>query len=148
MTFDEKLRLTLETDEGIVFEVYEDHLGHPTCGIGHLIIEGDEEWGRPVGTPVSPERVTELFEADIESVIRDCHYLLPDFDGLPEPARVTAASLMFQLGLPRYTKFIRHREALERGDWDAAARELRNSRLYSQTPNRTERHAQRLEAIA
>ena len=33
MTFDEMLRLTLEADEGIVFEFYEDHRGHPTCGI-------------------------------------------------------------------------------------------------------------------
>ena len=33
MTFDEKLRLTLKADEGIVLEFYEDHLGHPTCGI-------------------------------------------------------------------------------------------------------------------
>ena len=148
MTFEEQLRITLEQDEGVVCSVYQDHLGYPTCGIGHLIIEDDREWGMPVGTPVSPERVTELFEADIASVIRDCYYLLPDFDDLPEPARVTAASLMLQLGLPQYSKFRLHLEALERGDWDGSARELRNSRLYEQTPNRTERRAQRLEGIA
>ena len=148
MTFDEQLRLTLEVDEGIAFEVYEDHLGHLTCGIGHLITEDDEEWGRAIGTPVLPERVTELFEADIASVLRDVEYLFPDFDQLPDPARVTLGSLMFQLGLPRLSLFVRAREAIERGDWNAAANELRNSRLYQQTQNRTERHAKRLEAIA
>ena len=148
MTFMEKLRLTLEVDEGIVFEIYDDHLGHKTTGIGHLIIETDREFGMPVGTPVDAERVTELFEADIASVLRDVEYLFPDFDKLPDQAQVTCASLMFQLGLPRYTLFSKHRVCIELGDWYGAARELRNSRLYQQTPNRTERHAQRLESIA
>ena len=148
MSFDDELRLTLEVDEGVVFEIYDDHLGNKTCGIGHLIVESDREFGMPIGTPIDEERVTELFEGDIGSVLRDVDYLFPDFDELPDPARITIASLMFQLGLPRYSRFIKHREAIERGDWDTAARELRNSRLYEQTPVRTERHAKRLEAIA
>lgn len=148
MSFEEEVRRTLEVDEGVVYAIYDDHLGHKTCGIGHLIVEGDREFGMPSGTPVDEERVTELFEADLGSVLRDVSYLFPSFDELPDPARVTIASLMFQLGLPRYTRFVKHREAIERGDWDSAARELRNSRLYEQTRNRTERHAQRLEAIA
>ena len=148
MTFEEQLRITLEQDEGVVCSVYQDHLGYPTCGIGHLIIEDDREFGMPVGTPIDHERVTELFEADIASVLRDVDYLFPDFLGLPDPARVTIVSLMFQLGLPRHSRFVKHREAIERGDWDGSARELRNSRLYEQTPNRTERRAQRLEGIA
>lgn len=148
MTFMEQLRLTLEVDEGVLFEIYDDHLGHKTTGIGHLITEHDREFGMPVGTLVSQERVTELFEADIASVLRDVHYLFTDFDELPIEAKVTCASLMFQLGLPRYTKFINHRQCIELGDWDGAAREIRNSLYYDQTPMRAERHAIRLESIA
>ena len=148
MSFDDELRLTLEVDEGKVLALYDDHLGNKTCGIGHLIVESDREFEMPVGTPIDHERVTELFEADIASVLRDVDYLFPDFLGLPDPARVTIVSLMFQLGLPRHSRFVKHREAIERGDWDGSARELRNSRLYEQTPNRTERRAQRLEGIA
>ena len=123
MSFDDELRLTLEVDEGKVLEIYDDHLGNKTCGIGHLIVESDREFEMPVGTPIDHERVTELFEADIASVLRDVDYLFPDFLELPDPARVTIASLMFQLGLPRYGRFVKHREAIER-------------------------HAQRLEGIA
>ncbi len=148
MSFDDELRLTLEVDEGKLLEIYDDHLGNKTCGIGHLIVESDREFGMPVGTPIDDKRVTELFEADIESVLRDVHYLFPDFDELPIEAKVTCASLMFQLGMPRYTKFQKHRQCILLGDWYGAARELRNSRLYQQTPNRTERHAIRLESIA
>ncbi len=38
-----KLKETLKVDEGVVYEIYNDHLGYPTFGIGHLVIEGDPE---------------------------------------------------------------------------------------------------------
>ena len=41
----EKLETELARDEGCIFEVYEDHLGYATCGVGHLIKEGDPEHG-------------------------------------------------------------------------------------------------------
>ena len=44
MSFDrEKLREELIRDEGVKFEIYNDHLGYPTFGIGHLVTEDDEE---------------------------------------------------------------------------------------------------------
>ena len=57
-----KLREQLAIDEGVKYEVYKDHLGYPTFGIGHLVVEGDEEMGKPVGTPVSEERVNSVIE--------------------------------------------------------------------------------------
>ena len=30
-------------------KVYNDHLGYATFGIGHLITEQDEEYGKPLG---------------------------------------------------------------------------------------------------
>ena len=53
-----KLREQLKIDEGVKYEVYKDHLGYPTFGIGHLVVEGDDEYGQEVGTPVSEERVS------------------------------------------------------------------------------------------
>ena len=37
----EQLRKELTEDEGCVYEVYNDHLGYPTFGIGHLVRESD-----------------------------------------------------------------------------------------------------------
>ena len=37
----EVLRQEIEEDEGCKYEIYNDHLGYPTGGIGHLIIEKD-----------------------------------------------------------------------------------------------------------
>ena len=49
----EQLREQLIYDEGVVYEIYEDHLGYATFGIGHLVKEDDPEYGQPVGTKVS-----------------------------------------------------------------------------------------------
>jgi lysozyme len=147
LTFEESLRLTLEADEGIVYEIYEDHLGNPTCGIGHLITETDREYAWPVGTEISEARVTQLYNQDVNIALKDARWIHPDFDELPDAARVVIASLCFQLGLPRYQKFKLHHAAIEARDWREAAAQLRDSNLYRQTTNRTERHARRLEDI-
>jgi lysozyme len=147
LTFEESLRLTLEADEGIVYEIYEDHLGNPTCGIGHLIEETDREYGWPIGTEISEARVTQLYNQDVNIALKDARWLHPDFDDLPDAARVVIASLCFQLGLPRYQKFKLHHAAIDARDWREAASQLRDSNLYRQTTNRTERHARRLEGI-
>ena len=34
-----KLREELEIDEGVEYKIYNDHLGYPTFGVGHLILE-------------------------------------------------------------------------------------------------------------
>ena len=143
----ERLRQLLEHDEGCVYQVYLDHLGKETCGIGHLIVPFDKEFGWPVGAPVSEERVAELFKQDVTVSINDAKWLVRDFDDLPESAQVTVASLCFQLGRSRYSKFVKHLAAIEARNWKAAADQLRDSKLYKQTPNRTERHAKRLEGI-
>ena len=59
-----QLREDLERDEGCVYEVYLDHLGYETFGIGHLITNQDFEYGWPVGAEVDDERVQEVFEED------------------------------------------------------------------------------------
>lgn len=150
MTFEESLRLVLEQDEGIVHAVYEDHMvpPNPTCGIGHLLLETDREYGWPIGTEISEARVTQLYNQDIAVALKDARWLQPDFDDLPDPARIVIASLSFQLGLPRYQRFKLHHAAIENRDWPEAAAQLRDSNLYRQTTNRTERHAGRLEQIA
>lgn len=144
----ERLRELLEQDEGVKYEVYLDHLGLPSTGIGHLVLKDDPEYGWPVGAPVSEERVAELFEQDVQVAINDARWLHPDLDDMPEDAQITIISLAFQLGMPRYSKFLKHHAAIELRRWREAAAELRDSKLYRQTPQRTERHAQRLENIA
>ena len=143
----EQLRKELERDEGIVYEIYNDHLGYATFGIGHLVTGSDPEYGLAVGTAVSEERCYSVFEEDVKTVIGDCEKLYDDFDQLPEEAQLIIANMMFNMGLTRLSKFKKHNAALESGDWKTAAVEGRDSRWYNQVTNRAERLMTRLENI-
>ena len=142
-----KLREQLIIDEGQVNEIYNDHLGYATFGIGHLVVEGDPELGAAIGTPVSEERVIECFEKDVETVISDCKILHEAWDGYPEEAKQVIANMMFNMGRTRLSKFNKHNAALKCGDWKTAAAEGRDSRWYKQVTNRAERLMSRLEEI-
>ena len=141
----EQLKEQLKIDEGVVYEIYNDHLGYPTFGIGHLVIEGDPELGASVGTAVSESRVDECFEKDVETVIGDCKKLHDAWDGYPQEVKQIVANMMFNMGLTRLSKFKRHNAALQSGDWKEAAEEGRDSRWYKQVTNRAERLMSRLE---
>lgn len=144
----ERLQEDLATDEGVVYEVYLDHLGLPTVGIGHLILESDPEHGADVGTPVTEERVTELFQQDCEIVLGDCQILYPDFDDLPEEVQLIIANMMFNMGRPRLSKFKGMKRGVDARDWDAAADEMVDSSWYNQVTKRADRLVVRMRALA
>lgn len=143
----EQLRKQLVIDEGQVNEIYNDHLGYATFGIGHLVLETDPEHGLEVGTPVSEDRVIECFDKDVQTVIEDCIKLHDGWDGYPEEVKQIVANMMFNMGLTRLSKFKKHNAALVCGDWKTAAVEGRDSRWYKQVTNRAERLMSRLEEI-
>ena len=143
----DKLREQLKIDEGCVYEIYNDHLGYPTFGIGHLVIESDPENGQAVGTSVSEDRVAEAFDEYIKSVLRDCNILYPDFDDLPEEAQQIIANMMFNLGRPRLSKFAGMKRGVDAKDWDVAADEMVDSRWYRQVGARAERLVNRMRDV-
>jgi lysozyme len=142
------LREELAADEGIKHEIYLDHLGYPTFGIGHLVKDDDPEHGQEVGTEVSESRVIEAFEQDVETVLSDCTKLYSDFDELPEEAQLIIANMMFNLGYPRLSKFKGMKKGVDNRDWDTAADEMVDSAWYRQVPNRAKRLVTRMRALA
>jgi len=139
----EQLRLDLERDEGCVYEIYLDHLGYATYGIGHLVTEADPEHGQAVGTKISEDRVRQVFNSDIESVVGDCDRAFDAFGSLPEGVQLVVANMMFNLGLPRFNKFTKMIRAINLGDWQSAADQMIDSRWYQQVTAR----ARRLESV-
>lgn len=143
----EKLREEIAHDEGVVHEIYLDHLGLPTFGIGHLVRDDDPEHGWEVGTPVDESRCNEAFEQDIQTVLSDCDKLYPEFADLPEEAQRIIANMMFNLGYPRLSKFKGMKAGVDARDWNRAADEMVDSRWYKQVTNRAERLVVRMRAI-
>ena len=144
----EQLRKELEVDEGVKYEIYNDHLGYPTFGIGHLVRDSDPEAGAALGTPISEDRVIEAFNEDVETVLSDCAILYDDFDDLPEEAQLIIANMMFNLGRPRLSKFKGMKAGVDSRDWNKAADEMIDSTWYRQVPNRAERLVNRMRALA
>ena len=144
----EQLRKELEVDEGVKYEIYNDHLGYPTFGIGHLVRDSDPEAGAALGTPISEDRVIEAFNEDVETVLGDCAILYDDFDELPEEAQLIIANMMFNLGRPRLSKFKGMKAGVDARDWKKAADEMIDSAWYRQVPNRAGRLVTRMKALA
>ena len=143
----DQLREELKVDEGCVYEIYNDHLGYPTFGIGHLVNGHDKEHGWSVGTDVEEDRVEEVFEQDVQIVLSDCEILYPDFYDLPEEAQLIIANMMFNMGRPRLSKFKGMKRGVDSRDWNAAADEMVDSRWYRQVTNRAERLVQRMRNV-
>src|SRR6056300_1388092 len=143
----DQLRKELEVDEGVKYEIYNDHLGYPTFGIGHLVIDTDPEYGEEVGTPVSEDRVAEAFDKDVEIVIDDCEKLYPDFDELPEEVQRIIANMMFNMGRPRLSKFKGMKRGVDARDWNSAADEMVDSNWYRQVTKRADRLVARMRAV-
>jgi len=143
----DKLREEIKYDEGSVNEIYLDHLGLATFGIGHLVTEWDEEYGWEVGTPVSEDRCNEVFDSDIQIVLSDCQHLYPDFNDLPEEVQRIIANMMFNMGRPRLSKFKGMKAGVDARDWNKAADEMVDSRWYRQVTNRAERLVERMRNV-
>jgi lysozyme len=140
---------TLKVDEGVEYAIYNDHLGYPTFGVGHLVLESDPEHGQPVGTPISEERVAECFDNDLNTAISECHALYGqgDFDSLPDGVQGVLVNMMFNMGRTRLSKFKNFNAAIAENDWKRAGVEGRDSLWHRQVTNRAERLMVTLEEV-
>ena len=137
-------------DEGVEYEIYLDHLGYPTFGIGHLVLESDPEHGKDVGTSISTERVEEAFEKDLDTAISECKVLYGETTwnmDFPCEVQEILVNMMFNMGRPRLSQFKNFTKALEEENWAKAAVEGRDSRWHKQVYNRAERLMDRLEKV-
>ena len=129
----------LMVDEGVIHEIYNDHLGYPTFGVGHLITEKDEEHGKPLGTPVSEERVTECLNADVDIVCAELDKNMEWWRGLNDTRQRVMANMCFNLGYPRLSKFKKFLAAVQEEDWETAAVEMMDSKWATQVGDRAVR---------
>ena len=146
--FIDRLREELKTDEGCKYEIYLDHLGLPTFGIGHLVTKSDSEYQKEVGTVVDEIRVNEIFEQDIQVTINECKILFDDWDKLPEEVQLITANMMFNMGRPRLSKFKKMIQAIKDEDWVEAGNQMQDSRWYKQVTNRADRLISRIRAVS
>lgn len=126
----EKLRKMMIFDEGYRLQIYKDHLGNDTLGIGHLCANG-----------FSDAVVQLIFDEDWHA----CEvWLLKTFDWYDKlhPVRQLALiNMRFQLGSNRFLKFKATIACLANKDYPGASRQILSSLWAKQTQNRNARIA-------
>lgn len=121
---------TLKTDEGLKLSPYVDTEGVWTLGYGHNLNE-----------PITMEAADHILRDDLCRALIDLDKHKPWWVYLPEPAQLGIGNLEFNLGWPRFSKFIKFWEAAESRRYMVMAKEIRNSLYYQQVGARAERIA-------
>ena len=128
----ETLRERLIRHEGYRDCAYEDTLGNPTIGIGHLLrkpVSEDLCWSR--------EQIDHAFHHDLDRAKTDADHAYGfGFGSLPPQVRDVLTEMAFQLGgagLSRFRKFLL---LIRAGHYQDAADDLLTTRLAQQAPNR------------
>ena len=138
-----KLQKQIMFEEGVKYEIYNDHLGYKTFGVGHLVRATDPENEMEVGTKVSKMRVAECFEADLYVAINDMEKFTEGME-IDDNIKECVTEMVFQLGLPRLNKFKNFKQALLDGNIETAQAEMKDSLWYRQTTNRADRLIEKL----
>ena len=120
--------------EGYVTEIYLDSELLPTFGIGHLITEVDLEHGWPVGTPVTDDRILDVFHIDCGEAVKDAECIVDDLSSHPDDA--VLVNMAFNLGRTRLSKFKKMLGHVEEKNYLMAANEMINSKWYRQVKTR------------
>lgn len=87
---------------------------------------------------ITDEMIDRLLEISVRQAVADCHALFPDFDNFADNRRMALTDFVFQLGIKRVRGFVKAVAAINTGRWTDAAKEMKDSAWYRQTPNRAE----------
>lgn len=127
----DQMKAQLKPEEGVVPYAYKDSLGFLTIGVGRLI-------DKRKGGKLSDEEIDFLLTNDITNKYVEIEntpwFLAADTDA----RRRALLDMYFQLGGNIYG-FKKSLAAIEAGDWDQAARRLKQSLWRKQTPNRADK---------
>jgi lysozyme len=132
----EIIKEDLVKHEGYVTEIYLDSENLPTFGIGHLVTEDDMEYTWPVGTPVTDERILQVFHDDCSAAYTDACAIFLNFSSLPDNCQRVLVNMAFNLGRNRLSKFKNMITAVNEGNFSKAADEMIDSKWYRQVKTR------------
>ena len=123
--------------EGMVRSVYNDHLGNPTIGVGHLITPEDN-FKR--GEIYGEEQLKDIFRKDLKRSIEGANRILKDCSHVSNRAREIIVEMVFQLGEAGTKKFKKAIAALQANpcQYKECAKQMLDSRWAKQTPNRAQ----------
>ena len=131
----------IKAHEGFSARIYKDSVGKPTIGYGFLVaaLSPDElklNGGKvePMGKEVA-EKILNLKVARLRKRVPEC---LPWLASKPQNVQDVLTEMAYQLGLAGLMGFRHTLSCIEVSNYAQAARNLKASLLYRQTPKRVE----------
>jgi len=154
----ENLIKMLRANEGVRTKTYKCTQGFDTIGVGYNLERPDARSTitamgidydalRAGKIALTSAQIDALLQKDLVAVLDDVKVLFKNFDTMPEKAQLVICDMRYQLGAAGLRGFKNTVKALSQGNWAVAARGLRNSLAYKQTPVRWERNANSLESL-
>ena len=135
--------------EGMELQVYKDHLGIDTIGVGRNledrgITDGELAFMNMIKTEVYEQGITEaharfLLANDIDIVEKELSNAHPCISGIGDVRIRVVLDMGFNLGVPRLNKFKNMWKAVHDRDFSLAAVEMLDSRWASQVGQRAVR---------
>ncbi len=125
----------LEDFEGIRWNVYEDHLGNLTGGMGHLI-KPDEKAAFPDGAAITEAKVQAWAQADVTAAWQTAQEQSAELGVADHDFYVAMASMCFQNGLSWNGKHQKTWALMKEHKWEEAALECADSKWARVTPTR------------
>lgn len=125
------------------FWTYKDSLNLPTIGYGHLILPGEN-----FSNGLTESEATTMLAKDLKQAVTDAQSIYDQF-GMKggEQLQLVLTQMVFQMGKKRVLGFKKALAAMGAGDYKTAAKEMRDSSWYRQTPKRCERLARIVESL-
>ncbi len=150
----ETIRRYITFNEGKRNLVYNDSLGIPTIGVGFNLRRSDAPAKiAALGLSyndvltgkqsLTDDQINLLLDADITSAMeKTAKKLFPGFDTIDPARQVILVDLAFNMGPSRLAGFKNTIAAINSGNWETAANELKDSIWYSQVGNRGVRNVE------
>ena len=140
----------IKRNEGYKEKVYKDPAGNLAIGMGfnldrplakslfkNMGINYNEvRQGKKI---LSESEIKQLFTYDYNLALNNAKLFVNNYDYLPYDVKLTVIDMSYNMGLPRLSQFKKFKDALEQYDFERAAREMRNSKWYTQVKGRGER---------
>lgn len=130
----ESLTDTLIRHEGMRLEPYQDTVGKLTIGVGRNLDDNG----------ISREEALLLLSNDIDQARVELLSCYPWVANLNQTRQEALINMVFNLGMPRFSKFRKMLAAMEEGDFDQAAQEMLDSRWAEQVKGRAIELARRM----
>ncbi len=122
----EKVKERLRKEEGLRLKPYRCSAGKLTIGFGRNI----EDNGISIG------EAEYLLENDVKSVIQQLNVKIPWINSLTENRQVVLVDMAFNLGIGGLLLFKNTLAMIQRGDYEAAAKAMLQSKWATQVGNR------------